>query len=260
VSQRSYPQLLLAVAAELGQVAAAWRGLGSAVVRSFLLQDLGAIVRPCAPVMLLGALAVAGLGLSFVLRAMAAVNSAIAGDTARLVLVDCGPLFSAILLVGVVLPLRVAALRAAAGRGDYLATTALGFPLARILGLPSVAAHALAAALGAVAWLAAGLIVAPSVNAVLGAARWLDQERFLLLAISPLDSWRVALHGLLLGAVVGACGLVAARVRDGGPQSAAAEPGAEAARSVTQSLVLAVLAIASAEILWWFLRWLSGGQ
>src|SRR5437588_842405 len=130
------PRLLLAAAGELGQAAAAWRALSSATTRAFLLQDLRAIARPCAPLLLLFAFFVAGLGLSYLLRALVSVNAQIAAEAARAVLVQGGPVVGALLIVAVVLPLRVAALRAAGERGDYAGTVALGVPLARVLGLP----------------------------------------------------------------------------------------------------------------------------
>lgn len=251
-------RLLLAAAGELGQAAAAWRGLGSATTRAFLVQDLRAIARPCAPLLLLFAFFVAGLGLSYLLRALVAVNAQIAAEAARALLVQGGPLVGALLIVAVVLPLRVAALRAAGERGDYAGTVALGVPLARVLGLPWIGAHAVAAALAALAWLLSGMLLAPSLNALLGTARWLDQAQFLLLAISPLDPWMALLHGAWLGAVVGACGLASARqVR---PAATALEDAATGgARAITRSLLLAVLGLAAAETLWWLLRWLLAG-
>lgn len=250
------PRLLLAAAGELGQAAAQWRGLASGTTRAFLLQDLRAIVRSTAPLLLLLALFVAGPGLSYLVRTLAPINAGIAAGTARSLLVDGGPLFAALLLVAVVLPLRVAALRASAGRGDYAGTLALGVPLARVLNLPWIGAHAAATALAALAWLLAGLLLAPGLNALLGAARWLDQLRFFLLAITPLDPWAALLHGAWLGAVVGACGLAAARQDPGGPVDA----DVGGAHAITRSLLLAVLGLAAAEALWWCLRWLLLGS
>ena len=271
------PALLLQLAGladTLVGSAAAWRAVRSRVTRSFAAQDLSMIAALCAPLLLLGSVLAAAM-VAALWQRVAPLSTDVAEWAVRALLVDTGPMATALLVLAMVLQRRVGQLWQAHRRGDFDSTRALGLGTQGLLELPWLAAHAAAGAAGATLWLVLGLALAPALASLMTGGAWAAQAAPLLDAITPLDPWMAALHGAALSTVVGAAGLVAAAAGHSagaadrsaaaiGPSVTSADPSAAAAddasagQAQARGTRLALVALVLAESLWLLVGWLLG--